>query len=479
MEFAYRYVVLTAAWIVAVLDSLVNAQYSTDNLQTLLDDVPLVRLSTSATEPPKPPISPLSLNVSAITEIRQSTISPLKHLQPDYPEYTHVNVSIWPMALARVDELQQRIFLKVEAWLTWYDRRLRWPATMMQKHNISLDALHREKDHWSLPFSELSAWTPRVLNLEAPSELQFIRVRGRYDGLMKMRGIFVEERTCQIHAKYFPFDRQCCPLTIATYSVAVLHAAEQTQEMLESQWQRVHGEKPRAGVPISYETGEWVMHEKREFLQHALNTNHSSEQFQSDFQMIQYELILTRRAMQHIFTWIAPPIVLSSSAVVGVFKGCDPSERLSFAASIMVTMYVMLDSLRAHLPVGTDGYPILGQLYLGLMLSLVWTILICNSPERLYPDRSRPFVNSKSRALLDKLALMATQNDKHIGRTASGGRFFKLMTQEKFRNWLMYGILTLQSLIVLAVVLQWMTHPLGTVSKWLGIKTAPEDFCVD
>ena len=241
---------------------------------------------------------------------------------------------------------------------------------------------------------------------------------------------------------------------------------------------------------MSYQTGEWQLYARREYLRYAVYTNQTLSLFNSNAKLLQYKLILTRSPGQHVLNFIVPPIVVSVFTVVAVFEGCDSSERLSFAAPIMVTMSVMLGNLRGRLAVGIDGYPVLGQLYLGLMFSLVLTIGVSSLPDKLYaePEKSA----EKKCKLAEKndetfAAFEILEKPEHTSRMRQlYANFVKkwalpssLWPAQRltFSRILMCSILVIQAGVIFSAVMQWLMHPLGDYAHFFGTNVDIDTFC--
>lgn len=436
------------------------------------------------------------------------------NLPPTFPNNTVVRVEVWPMSLSNVDEYQQHVTMRIDVTLHWNDDRLRWPPEVLMKFNRN-QMLQQQQE---VAYENSVVWRPALLNFEATNKASMPligqRIVGYHDGAMRMRGEFYDERTCQIRTRYFPFDRQCCPFTIAALNMATLEPIPLTPKKLDEAWRFVSGDSDGGEnvtdgeqVTLAYRTGEWMMYAKREYLQPALYTKRIEHNFNDDAQLLQYKLILTRKPGQHVLYNIVPPIAFSYFTVLTVFCGCDPSERLSFAASILVTMSVMLNDLRDQLAVGVDGYPVLGQLYMGLMFSLMLTIAVCSWPEKFYarmeddkklddeqekvPREKKKFswtvvkVEEITKTMLkgEKIEKLASRPEtgrdlRQLWRTAIMRSVKLPARQATFRRALMCGILLLQTGVVIGVAIQWIAQPLGDYAHWFGNGASNiDEFC--
>lgn len=148
---------------------------------------------------------------------------------------------------------------------------------------------------------------------------------------------------------------------------------------------------------------------------------------------ITYQLSLHRRYRQHVINWIVSPIVLSASSVIGMYRGCLVGERFSFGGTIVVAITLMTNELQHVLGVGSDGYPILGQMYIGLKLSLILATLLSGWPRRLADSQHQSETDKQ------KVSAVASKWNEHM---------YDLI--------FMSSILALQASVVIYVTIRWM-----------------------
>lgn len=106
-----------------------------------------------------------------------------------------------------------------------------------------------------------------------------------------------------------------------------------------------------------------------------------------------YQIGLSRNPLQHVLTWVVPPIVTSMGAVLGLYLGCNSTERYSFGSSIVITLILMMTGLNDRLPVSDDGFPVLGLLYFSLCIIVTLTAFISTIPlalRRAYGPKACP-----------------------------------------------------------------------------------------
>ena len=229
-----------------------------------------------------------------------------------------------------------------------------------------------------------------------------------YDG--RFRG----ELSCPMGRKYYPFDAQVCNITVlgsfVEYSLGDVFPSHDddknkqstTLAILQSYKDKIYETKI---FNAEMSTNEWQLNPTDDLL--ASSLARPIVKRTSEAQSLTFQLFLKRNSWPLVWTLIVPPVILSTTTVVGLFIGCSSDERFSFGSAVVVTLSVLIGGLHEKLSAGSDGYPLLAWLYLGLFFSVILATTMSRVPcalaQRYAHLRCRRSVDDKRRHFLDLL----------------------------------------------------------------------------
>ncbi|XP_062616611.1 neuronal acetylcholine receptor subunit alpha-7-like [Saccostrea cucullata] len=161
--------------------------------------------------------------------------------------------------------------------------------------------------------------------------------------------------SCVIKVSRFPFDEQCCKITVGAWQV--------------TDW--VQKPNPRSKTSddtnIIFENGEW------EFMNFNFTEVYNKEY---DLTTVVYKLHFRRRYLYIVLTIVVPIIILAVLNSLTFFVPVDSGERITYSLTLFLTFTVFLTLFEETMPRNSTDVPYL-TLYVAfhLLLCVLSTII--------------------------------------------------------------------------------------------------------
>lgn len=165
----------------------------------------------------------------------------------------------------------------------------------------------------------------------------------------------VFKSTCDISVKYFPFDQQTCLLTFGSW------AFKRTKLRLNAQ---------KEGII----TSEYVVSSEWDLFRTSkeMNKGHYKN---SDYDVITYEIVLTRRPLYYVFNVLFPCFILVITILFSFFLPPESGERISLIMTLLLTFSVFLHTINETLPPSSDNIPMLGIFCIIMMVEIGFSLI--------------------------------------------------------------------------------------------------------
>lgn len=170
--------------------------------------------------------------------------------------------------------------------------------------------------------------------------------------------------TCTINVKYFPFDKQNCPLKFGSWT----YGGDRLSMTSSSN---------SADLTRYVNNGEW----------HLLKmTAKRNKVFYNcckyPFYDVTYNLIIKRKPLYYVFNLILPCALIATLTLIKFYLPPESGEKVGLGITVLLAMTVFLLLVAETLPSTSDNIPLLGQYFVVTMfvtaISLVATCLILN-----------------------------------------------------------------------------------------------------
>jgi len=271
----------------------------------------------------------------------------------DYPLDLSMGLAL--RSLNKVDQLEGIITSNVWLRYYWNDKNLKWNPE--DYNNISFLSLKTDHEY------DMSIWVPDIYlynTAENPLEnlaLTNAIVHSNGDILWSRPGMITS--TCSFHLQDFPYDQQNCTLKFGSWSYSGLFLNL---------------------VKESIDISNYQVNEEWDLIETTITKN--TEYYSccpEPYYDITFNLILRRKNGYYNLNIILPTFATASLMILTLFVPWDSGERISFAATVMLSLIVFLLILSENLP-KSDEKPLLSRMLIGLtlfsLISLVFTIFV-------------------------------------------------------------------------------------------------------
>jgi hypothetical protein len=230
-------------------------------------------------------------------------------------------------------------------WLRyyWHDDRLKWDYNKTQINDVIYS---------TEPGSEWSIWTPDIYlynTAEQPMvELQYSRAIVHYNGDIIWSRPGIIRSTCVFDLRYFPYDMQTCHFKFGSW----VYPKSSINLRIYS-------------VPI--DMSNYMENEGWD----VINTSYELEVKKyaccpEEYPSAMFNITFLRKSGYYDINIIVPTFATATLMVISMLIPWNSGERISFAATVMLSIIVFLLILSDNLP-KTDTKPLLSIMLVGLM----------------------------------------------------------------------------------------------------------------
>jgi len=271
----------------------------------------------------------------------------------DFP--LNLSMGLALRSLNKVDQLQGIITSNVWLRYYWNDKNLKWNPE--DYNNISFLSLKTDHEY------DMSIWVPDIyLYNTAENPLENLAssnalVHSNGDILWSRPGMITS--TCSFQLRDFPYDQQNCTLKFGSWSYSGIFL-----NLLKD----------------SLDISNYQTNEEWDLIETTITKN--TEYYSccpEPYYDITFNLIVRRKNGYYNLNIILPTFATASLMILTLIVPWDSGERISFAATVMLSLIVFLLILSENLP-KSDEKPLLSRMLIGLtlfsLISLVFTILL-------------------------------------------------------------------------------------------------------
>ena len=163
---------------------------------------------------------------------------------------------------------------------------------------------------------------------------------------------------CNLDLKLFPFDKQTCPLVFVFYDAFIL-------QLGEIRVYRSH--------EAMRQNANWMQLDQVDSLQQLTNLNIDTSDFNKTGRVIIW-MSYKRLSNYYIVNLILPSIVLCILELASFLIPADSSDRCTFAATIMLSLFLLHSQTLSYLP--QTPKPLLAAYYIILEIAFATTCTI-------------------------------------------------------------------------------------------------------
>ncbi|XP_062589048.1 neuronal acetylcholine receptor subunit alpha-7-like [Saccostrea cucullata] len=261
----------------------------------------------------------------AIFENYSSMIKPRKNTS----EAVHVSFYFSINSVQEVDERLQYITFFGWCNVQWYDEFLIWNET--QENGLKLITVPHQKI-WTPDFT---MWYTEE-NIHGLEPHPFVTLNS--NGLVTWNPGGKIKLSCVIKVSRFPFDEQCCKITVGAWQV--------------TDWVQKLNPRSRTSddTNIIFENGEW------EFMNFNFTEVYKKEY---DLTTVVYKLHFRRRYLYIVLTIVVPIIILAVLNSLTFFVPVDSGERITYSLTLFLTFTVFLTLFEETMPRNSTDVPYL------------------------------------------------------------------------------------------------------------------------
>jgi len=280
------------------------------------------------------------------------TVRPAKN----YSQPVQVRFDLALRAVVDLEEKNQVLTTSVWIRIYWTDENLVWDPKNYS--NIK-----------SANFLPSEIWTPDIVLYNSADS----RGRGILDTSMQTNIIvtskgecswfcpLILETECSVDIKYFPFDRQVCPMRYGLWTYNGLMA-------------NLSVERDRADTSSLVPSGEWNLESapaKRKVLFYTCCPG-------VPYPVIDYEIIIIRRTSFYLLNLIWPGILIAVLASITFLLPPESGERIGLGITNLLAMMVFLLLISESIPPTSDAVPLASNFFsIVLVLSALALIESC------------------------------------------------------------------------------------------------------
>lgn len=264
-----------------------------------------------------------------------------------------------------IDQIEGTVESNIWLRYYWHDDRLKWNQT-----KSGIDTLIYTTD----PQAEQSIWTPDIYlynTAEQPmSQLQYSRAIVSHSGdiIWSRPGIIVS--TCDFDLQYFPYDIQTCSFKFGSwvYPKSSINLSIYSVQIDFSNYMENEGWR------ITNSTYEL------EVKKYACCPE--------EYPAVIFNVTLLRKSGYYDINIVVPTFATATLMVISMLIPWNSGERISFAATVMLSIIVFLLILSDNLP-KTDTKPLLSIMLVGLMffsLGVVFFTVLITAMRNLDDD---------------------------------------------------------------------------------------------
>ncbi|ESO95045.1 hypothetical protein LOTGIDRAFT_54302, partial [Lottia gigantea] len=254
-----------------------------------------------------------------------------------YEDPISVDVLFALTAFGGLNEKSQ--VMSITGWwnITWYDEFLNWDTVQYNTTSIVI------------PSNQI--WLPDIVIINGEDDYGILekvssRIKLDHNGHVSWFPGGRYNIFCKMDIQYFPFDRQVCEVSIASWN-------GDTDRI------QILGKPPKFDAVFYSDSPQWSMDK--------LFTNHSD--YNQHSQTIQIVFALQRKPTFYVLIIIVPTVTLSLLSNLVFILPVESGEKISFSVSILLSYIVLMTLTSGILPDNSDKVSILG-IYFGALLIL-------------------------------------------------------------------------------------------------------------
>lgn len=307
--------------------------------------------------------SPLSFNPE--THIKERIMSNYSASCLPKADGINMQIGIAFRSFNNIDQIEGTVESNIWLRYYWHDDRLKWNHT---KSGID-DLIYTTE-----PGLDHSIWTPDIYlynTAEQPmSQLQYSRAIVHYNGdiIWSRPGIIVS--TCDFDLQFFPYDMQTCSFKFGSWvypkssiNLSIYSVPIDFSNYMENEGWRV------TDSTYELEVKKYVC-------------------CPEEYPAVIFNVTLLRKSGYYDINIIVPTFATATLMVISMLIPWNSGERISFAATVMLSIIVFLLILSDNLP-KTDTKPLLSIMLVGLMffsLGVVFFTVLITAMRNLEDD---------------------------------------------------------------------------------------------